>query len=70
MYHYSPEFYPAGKILVTHTIPTALEAPHIGDKSQRLSTNIGLRGLTLNFYSRVIGANLVCPASLLRHYQS
>ena len=43
-YHVSPEFYPAGRVLVTRTIPTALEAEYIGKVPQRLSTQIGLRG--------------------------
>lgn len=66
LYHVSPSFYPAGRILVTHTIASLLEVDTlVADKEvpQRLSINFGLRGLTINFYSRVIGANLVsrCP---------
>lgn len=59
LYHVSPEFYPAGRVLVTHTIPTALVGEDLGGAMQRLSTNIGLRGLTVNFYSRVIAINIV-----------
>ena len=58
-YHVSDEFYPAGRVLVTHTIPTLLEGDDIGFERQRLSTNIGLRGLTVNFYSRIIAINIV-----------
>lgn len=57
-YHVSPEFYPAGRVLVTRTIPTALEAEYIGKVPQRLSTQVGLRGLTVNFYSRVVAVNI------------
>lgn len=56
-YHVSPDFYPAGHILVTRTIPTLLTSSELGGKKdlpQRLTSNIGLRGLTLNFYSRVV----------------
>lgn len=58
-YHVSSDFYPAGRVLVTHTIPTLLNSEELGDKPQRLSTNIGLRGLTVNFYSRVIAIDIV-----------
>ncbi|KAI4094952.1 MAG: hypothetical protein L6R37_007139 [Teloschistes peruensis] len=58
MYHVSPEFYPAGKVLVTHTVPTALTVDTVGIGPQRLSTNIGLRGLTVNFYSRIIAIDI------------
>lgn len=60
-YHVSDEFYPAGRVLVTHTIPTLLEGEDIGFERQRLSTNIGLRGLTVNFYSRIIAIDIVRP---------
>lgn len=59
-YHVSSDFYPAGRVLVTHTIPTLLEGDDIGFEAQRLSTNIGLKGLTVNFYSRVVAINIVC----------
>jgi len=61
-YHISGEFYPAGRILVTRTVPTLLGGKYLSsnpdDTPQRLSTNIGLRGLTVNFYSRVVAANI------------
>jgi len=57
-YHVSPGFYPAGRVLVTRTIPTALEAEAIGKVPQRLSTQIGLRGLTVNFYSRIVAVDI------------
>lgn len=58
-YHVSSDFYPAGRVLVTHTIPTLLEGEDIGFEPQRLSTNIGLKGLTVNFYSRIVAINIV-----------
>jgi len=61
-YHVSSEFYPAGRILVSRTVPTLLEGKYLSSKPedtpQRISTNIGLRGLTLNFYSRVVAADI------------
>ena len=62
-HHISPEYYPAGRILVTRTVPTLLDGEYLSESPestpQRLSTNIGLRGLTVDYYSRVVGANLV-----------
>lgn len=60
-YHVSPDFYPAGRVLVTHTIPTLLKGDHLASepKPQRLSVKLGLTGLHLNFYSRIIAINIV-----------
>jgi len=57
-YHVSTEFYPAGRILASRTIPTALEAEAIGKVPQRISSQVSLRGLTLNFYSRVVAIDI------------
>lgn len=59
LYHVSPDFYPAGRVLVSHTIPTAYNEEALGNQPQRLSLNIGLRGLTVNFYSRIIAIDIV-----------
>jgi uncharacterized surface protein with fasciclin (FAS1) repeats len=45
-------------VLVTRTIPTALEAEFIGKVPQRLSTQVGLRGLSVNFYSRIVAVDI------------
>ena len=58
-YHVSADFYPAGRVLVSHTIPSLLLEERLGGAAQRLSTNIGLNGLTVNFYSRVVAINIV-----------
>ncbi|KAI9817561.1 MAG: hypothetical protein M1827_001173 [Pycnora praestabilis] len=57
-YHVSSDFYPAGRVLVTNTIPTLLRGEELGGEPQRLSTNIGLKGLTVNFYSRIIAVDI------------
>lgn len=61
-YHVSPHFYPAGRILATRTIPTLLRSAGLGVEPlpQRLSTNIGFKGLTVNFYSRIVAVDIVC----------
>lgn len=60
LYHVSEDFYPAGKVLVTHTIPTLLSVETLGIGPQRLATEIGLKGLTVNFYSRIVAIDIVC----------
>ncbi|TIA86247.1 Fasciclin-domain-containing protein [Aureobasidium pullulans] len=58
-YHISNDFYPAGRVLITHTIPTLFEGEHLPGKApQRLSVHLGLKGLTINFYSRVVAINV------------
>ncbi|KAI1472507.1 FAS1 domain-containing protein [Daldinia caldariorum] len=57
-YHVVPDFYPAGRVLVHHTIPTALEEEALGGRPQRLRVSVGLFGVKLNFYSKVVYANL------------
>lgn len=59
-YHVVDDFYPAARVLVTHTVPTLLQGEDLSEDkvAQRLSFNIGLRGLTVNFYSRIIAVNI------------
>jgi len=57
-YHVSPEFYPAGRVLVTHTVPTIYGEDRIGGRPQRLRLGLGLRGLAVNFYARIIAVNI------------
>ena len=59
-YHVVDGFYPAGRVLVTHTAPTLLKGEHLADepKPQRVAFKITLRGLTVNFYSRIIAVNI------------
>lgn len=59
-YHIGLGLYPAGRVLVTHTLPTALDEPLLGDKPQRLRTSAGvLSGVRINFYSKVIAIDIV-----------
>jgi uncharacterized surface protein with fasciclin (FAS1) repeats len=59
LYHTSSDYYPARRVLVTRTIPSSLTEDALGGEQQRLSTNIGLKGLTVNFYSRIIAVDFV-----------
>ena len=59
-YHVSPDFYPAGRVLASHTAPTLLQSEHLASEpeAQRIAFKITLRGLTVNFYARVVAINI------------
>lgn len=59
-YHVVDGFYPAGRVLVTHTAPTLLKGDHLSSepKPQRVAFKIGLNGLSVNFYSRIVAVNI------------
>lgn len=57
-YHIGLGNYPAGRILTTRTLPTALDESFLGGHHQRLRISIGLSGLRVNLYSKVIGVNI------------
>jgi hypothetical protein len=70
-YHVSADFYPAGRLLISHTIPTIFGEKALGGEPQRLRVSLGLKGLGINFYSRIVAANIVCTRTLsLSHRQS
>ncbi|KAI9842398.1 MAG: hypothetical protein M1838_003150 [Thelocarpon superellum] len=58
LYHVSPDFYPAGRVLISHTIPSAVKEATLGDQPQRLRLGLNLKGLTVNFFSRIIAVNI------------
>ncbi|RYP05831.1 hypothetical protein DL764_003542 [Monosporascus ibericus] len=57
-YHVVPGYYPAGRVLAQHTLPTLLKEEELGDRPQRLRVSVGIFSARLNFYSKVVGANL------------
>ncbi|KAF4594395.1 fasciclin domain-containing protein [Ophiocordyceps camponoti-floridani] len=57
-YHVGLGRYPAGRILQTHTLPTALDEELLAGEPQRLRTSIGLGGVEINFYSKVVAINI------------
>ena len=59
-YHVVPEFYPAGRVLASHTAPTLLKSDSLGSEPlpQRIAFRIGLRGLTVNVLSRIVAINI------------
>jgi uncharacterized surface protein with fasciclin (FAS1) repeats len=59
-YHVSPGFYPAGRVLITHTIPSAYSEERLGGEAQRLRVGFSIfKGLNINFFSKVVAANIV-----------
>lgn len=59
-YHISPGFYPAHRVFVTHTIPSAYSEERLGGEAQRLRVGFSiLKGLNINFFSKVIAADIV-----------
>ncbi|KAI8632814.1 FAS1 domain-containing protein [Xylariaceae sp. FL1651] len=56
-YHILPGYYPAGRVLGHHTLPTALKSAELGGRPQRLRVSVGLFGLKMNFYSKVVMSN-------------
>jgi len=59
-YHISPSFYPAHRLFVTHTLPSAYNEKHLGGEAQRLRVGFSLfKGLSINIFSKVIAADIV-----------
>ncbi|KAK3695466.1 fasciclin domain family [Podospora appendiculata] len=57
-YHVVPGSYPVKRILFTHTVPTELELDSLDERPQRLRIGVSLFGVHLNFYSKVVAANI------------
>ncbi|KAI0019921.1 FAS1 domain-containing protein [Xylariomycetidae sp. FL0641] len=59
-YHILDGNYPAGRVLAHDTLPTKLKGAMLGDRPQRLRVSLGLFGVRINFYSKVVMVNLFC----------
>ncbi|EEP79649.1 predicted protein [Uncinocarpus reesii 1704] len=57
-YHILEEPKTLSGIFHTRTIPTLLEQDELGDHAQRISTQFGVTGLTINYISRIVKPNL------------
>lgn len=59
-YHVVPENYPAGRVLFADTAPTLLKSDHLGSEPlpQRIAFRLGLKGITVNFFARVVAVNI------------
>ncbi|KAL1981266.1 hypothetical protein VTN96DRAFT_2865 [Rasamsonia emersonii] len=57
-YHVSPGLYTRRTFFSAQTVPTLLKEENNSFNPQRISTQVGLKGLTLNFHSHVIRSNI------------
>ncbi|KAH8662102.1 FAS1 domain-containing protein [Xylariales sp. PMI_506] len=57
-YHIVSDLYSSLRVLHAHTLPTALKEDKLGGNPQRIRVGFGLGGLKLNFYSRIIAADI------------
>ncbi|KAL3444729.1 FAS1 domain-containing protein [Aspergillus insuetus] len=82
-YHSSPEVLNAAQLFHRHTISSALEDPFLGarkpedddddDKEalpQRIAVRAGFKGLTLNFYSHIVAADIPATNGLIHGIDS
>ncbi|KAJ0420551.1 FAS1 domain-containing protein [Aspergillus carlsbadensis] len=82
-YHSSPEVLNAAQLFHSHTISSALEDPLLGSRKpeddddddkealpQRIAVRAGFRGLTLNFYSHIVAADIPATNGLIHGIDS
>jgi len=71
-YHVVPDFYPAGRVLASHTAPTLLKGEHLSSEPepQRITFKLGLRGLTVNFYARIFPINIFATNGVIHGLDS
>jgi uncharacterized surface protein with fasciclin (FAS1) repeats len=58
LYHVTDDFYPAGRVLKTYTIPTLFTPSKNLGHQQRLTVRVTLKGPAINFYSRLVAVNI------------
>ncbi|KAL6887549.1 FAS1 domain-containing protein [Trichoderma longibrachiatum] len=65
LYHVGLGEYPARRILHSYTLPTALDEELLGGEPQRLRASVGLGGVKLNFYSKVVAADIAAKNGII-----
>lgn len=70
LYHVAPGLYPAGRLLFSHTVPTLYNETLLGDKPQRLVARLGFKGVSINFFSRVVAVNIPATNGLIHGVDS
>lgn len=63
-YHISPEEYSAKRALSSYTIPTVFKEKWLGDEPQRLRPGLDLHGANINWYSRILKADIVSTSNI------
>lgn len=61
-YHIVDDVYSAKQVLKSYTIPTLHAENFLGGEHQRLRPGLDLRGANINFYSRIVYADVVSTA--------
>ncbi|KAL2863762.1 fasciclin domain-containing protein [Aspergillus lucknowensis] len=84
-YHSSPKVLTAAQLFHSHTVPSALEDPLLGTANpdngdddddeeqglpQRIAVRAGFKGLTLNFYSHIVAADIGASNGLIHGIDS
>ncbi|KAI1181092.1 FAS1 domain-containing protein [Nemania sp. FL0916] len=64
-YHILPGFYPGGRMMASHTLPTSLTSGALGDRPQRVRASFGLFGLRMNFFSKIIVGNIATKNGMI-----
>jgi uncharacterized surface protein with fasciclin (FAS1) repeats len=65
-YHVAPGLFPARRLVFKHTIPTLYEPDTLGGNPQRLRVRVSLlSGLRVNYFSKVIAADIVAKNGLI-----
>jgi uncharacterized surface protein with fasciclin (FAS1) repeats len=58
-YHIGDGKFKAKDVATKYTLPTILKESWLGGEEQRLRTGWGLKGININFYAKVVGADFV-----------
>jgi uncharacterized surface protein with fasciclin (FAS1) repeats len=69
-YHVGIGEYPVKRILGTNTIPTAYDEEWLGGEPQRLRVGLGVGGVNVNFYSKVVAANFQAKNGVIHGVRS
>jgi uncharacterized surface protein with fasciclin (FAS1) repeats len=70
LYHVSDDFYPAGRVLHSYTIPTLYEPEKLLGHKQRLTVRVTLKGPAINFYSRLVAVNIFATNGVIHGVDS
>jgi len=65
LYHILPDLYPSFKLIWSHTAPTLLEEKSLGGHPQRVLAKWLGFGLKINYYNRVLAANIPATNGLI-----
>jgi len=58
LYHVSDDFYPGPRVLHSYTIPTLYKPSKNLGHAQRLTVRVTLKGPAINYYSKIVAANI------------